>query len=206
MKKNSPIQPVVLPLPLYKYIHIGSAKSRDGDHFSLLLGMSDEHALKLKKFSLDENDSELQKNTSDRKRFGEGSYEEWYAKSRTPFVLIHVATNDLAGIVWFGPKPLGQKPLGHSTETERTREKKLEKENWHTIAYRCYPRFRGKGLMKNFVGSALNMYMQNIPDAKLWAGINTENAASDALALSLGFKPHKEHSDLKNNFLVMIKE
>lgn len=200
MKKNSPLQPLSFPLPLYDCVHVGSVKSRDGDHFSILLGMNREHAQKLKEFSLDENDSELQKNTSDRKRFGEGSFEEWYAKNRTPFVLIHVETNDLAGIVWFGPKPLGQKPLEHSTETAS------KKENWHTIAYRCYPRFRGKGLMKNFVGSALDIYVQNIPEVKLWAGINTENAASDALALGLGFKPHKEHSDLKNNFLVMIKE
>lgn len=207
MEISSILQSFALPLPLYNSVRIGEALSKDGDQFSIHAGLNREHAKRLKELSLDENDSDLQKNTSDRERFGEGSYEEWYAKSRTPFALVHTATNDLAGIAWFGPKPLGRKSLKHLTDEELALdEKSLDAGNWHTISYRCYPNFRGKGLMKAFVGFSMDLYVRSIPDVRLWAGINTENTASDALALSLGFRPLEEISDRQANWLVMVKE
>lgn len=207
MEKTSHLPPLSFPLPLYESVCIGETTSKDGDQFFIHAGLKQSHIKRLKELSLDENDKELQKNTSDRKRFGEGSYEFWYAKERTPFALVHATTDDLAAIVWFGQKPRGRKSLKYLTEAELAEdEKKLDAGNWHTIAYRSYPRFRGKGLMKPFVCSVLDIYIANTPNVKLWAGLDTENAASAALAQSLGFKPFPEFSDFEANYLVLVKE
>lgn len=196
----------LFPLPIYKTVKIGEATSKDGEHFSIFVGLNENIVSQLKILSLDENDTELQKNTSDFKRFGIGLYENWYKKERTPFTLINTKTNTLAGIVWFGPKPLGRKSLKHLANKElKEDETLLENDNWHTISYRCYPNFRGKGLVKKFVAFAMNVYIKNVPHIKLWAGINTENTASEKLAEGLGFKTLEKLSNPEDHFLVMVK-
>jgi RimJ/RimL family protein N-acetyltransferase len=120
---------------------------------------------------------------------------------------VHTKTNTLAAIVWFGPKPLGRKSLKHLTEKElKEDESKVDSENWHTISYRCYPIFRGQGLMKYFVNFVMNIYLKKFPQIKIWAGINIKNKASEALARRLGFRIVEESSDPENNWLVMIKD
>src|SRR3989339_556524 len=89
-----------LPLLMYTNINIADATSKEGDNFSVFVGLDKEKVIQLKALSLDESDIEIQKNTSDRKRFGLGKYEDWYKKNRTPFVLVQKNTNKLAARIW----------------------------------------------------------------------------------------------------------
>src|SRR5258708_1052238 len=109
---------ISLPLPLYESVVLGTAKSKAGEDFDIVLGLTKTVAAELKERSLDKTDEAIQKNTGDRKRFGEGSYEEWYAKQRVPFALIHHTTGALAAIVALGPMPLGQKSARFSEEEQ----------------------------------------------------------------------------------------
>lgn len=193
-----------LPLPIYTEIPIDTVLSKDGQEFTLTIGLDEEHIGQLKQYSLDETDAEIQSHTSDRQRFGEGSYEEWYAKERTPFALVHKETGALAALAWFGPKPLGRKSLRFLSEEELQKENIQEKGDWHTIVYRSYRPFRGRGIMRDFLQKALSVYLAHYPEAKLWAGVSTENAASAALAEKLGFKP--DFVDTEKRWMTMIKE
>ncbi|MCX6752165.1 MAG: GNAT family N-acetyltransferase [Candidatus Nomurabacteria bacterium] len=175
-----------LSLPIYSDIKIADATSKEGDNFYIFAGLDKEKVLQLKTLSLDESDKEIQKNTSDRKRFGLGLYEDWYKKGRTPFALIHKNTNKLAALIWFGAETL-----------------EGEKGNFHTSAWRSYPGFRGKGLMKEFANFAMNFYAEKIPDVKFWAKIRKENIGSIGFAQAIGFKKMQENPD--GDFIVMVK-
>lgn len=203
---TSKLKSASFPLPIYKSRKIAEAVSKSGEIFSILAGLDKKLVLQLKNLSLDKKDKELQKNTGDRKRFGEGSYAEWYKKNRVPFALVHTVTNTLAALVWFGPKSLGQKSIRFF------KNQKLEKkavfaraDDWHTIAFRSYPPFRGKGLTKEFVAFCTYVYMKKFSNIKIWAGIDTYNAASEKLSLGLGFKTLERLSDRKAHWLVMVK-
>jgi len=185
-----------LPLPIYE-----SVKIKDDGEFSIFIGLDKKLVEQLKKYSADESDTELQKNTGDRKRFGEGAYEDWYAKDRTPFALIHNPTGSMAGLAWFGPKPLGKK----SMKFEGTEEIRIES-NWHAIAFRSYAPFRGRGLMKNFAKFVINFYLKEFPNVILWAGLNDKNTAVFKLNTELGFIVDRDSSDLSSNWLVMVKK
>ncbi len=202
LKKTAPIS---FPLPLYESICIAEATDKEIGRFFIFAGLSRELAAQLKKLSLDEGDTELQKNTSDLERFGYGSFENWYKKQRTPFCLVEKDTNSLAAIVWFGPKSPGLKSEKHENNNQATFGKDNE-QKWHTISYRCYPRFRGKGLMKKFAGFVMDIYLQKLGKVKLWAGINSKNMTSGALAASLGFTRDENLSNPKANWLVMVRQ
>jgi RimJ/RimL family protein N-acetyltransferase len=193
---------LVLPLDLYQRALLAEAVSREGHEFQLVAGMNEGHIKRLQELSLDESDTALQENTGDKKRFGEGSYQNWYQNGRTIFALIHKETGDLAAVVWFGPKALGAKSLRYEAE----KNKQEEAGDWHTIAYRCYPQFRGQGLMKGFVAFALDEYKKHFPEARFWAGMHSKNGASDALASSLGFVYREDLSDKDAEWVVMVKE
>lgn len=183
-KSNLKIPP--FPLPIHSTINIANAISKDSESFSIFIGLDEKMVTQLKKLSLDKNDIEIQENTSDRKRFGVGLYEDWYKKNRTPFALVNTNTNALAALVWLGPEPF------------------VDKEgNWYTMAWRSYPSFRGKGLMKEFTKFAMDIYMKNIPNIKLWINIKKENIGSIGLAKFLGFK-ELENSAF-NSSIIMIK-
>src|SRR3989338_2951915 len=177
---------VSIPLKLYNSVHIADATSRDGEGFYIFLGLNKEMVTQLKEYSLDKSDTDRQNNTSDRKRFGEGKYEDWYRKERTPFALVHKETNKLAALVWFGPKPL----LSDGNNLQAT-------------AWRAYPLFRGKGIMKNFTAFAMDFYREKISGVKFWAVLKKENTGSAGLASSLGFQILPEKSD--DASIVMIK-
>ena len=175
IKEN--IEPLKFPLPIYNSIYIGNAVARDGEKFSIFVGLDEKAIARLKTLSLDKNDAELQRNTSDFQRFGLGLYEDWYKKERTLFALVHNKTGALAAIVWFGPKPLHKGC------------------KCHTVGWRSYNPFRGKGLTKDFVNFAMSIYKKNLPDVKLWARIKKENTGSLGLAQNLGFQISEEFSD-----------
>ncbi len=198
-------QDVRFPLPLYASHKIGAIQSKDNQSFDVWAGLSREMAAELKERSLDTSDEELQKNTSDYKRFGEGSYEEWYSKERTPFALLD-AHGRLAALVWFGPKPLGRKSLKYLSEEELKKETKQEKGEWHTIVYRSYRPYRGKGLMTPFARFCIDAYRAQYPGVKLWAGLSTENEGSMALAQKLGFRTLPEYIDTEAKWTAMALE
>lgn len=195
-----------LPLPVYEGVAIGSMNSSDGDRFLVFAGATKEMAAELKEKSLDKSDVELQSGTSDYQRFGEGSYEEWYSKQRTPFALVHEATGRLAAFVWFGPKPLGRKSLKYLSEEERAKELEQREDVWHTLVYRSYAPFRGKGVMSDFVRFCIETYKKKYPEAKLWTGMSASNVASAGLSAKLGFKRRDDLYDAEKNWVAMVLE
>jgi len=201
-KKN--VQNFSLPLPIFDCVQIADGISRDGEEFDLFVGLDEEHALQLRNRSLDESDPDLQKNTGDRNRFGLGSYQSWYEKSRTPFCLIHKRTGALAALVWFGPKELGKKSIKFGLNMEEMVEP-IEN-NWHTISCRSYIPFRGKGIMKNFIQYTMDVYKEKFPNVMIWAGIDNRNKPMFKVFSNLGFETDEENSDLPENWLVMVKK
>ena len=176
----------------------------ESEQFMIKIGLSRELVEQLKRFSLDRDDEAIQKNTSDLIRFGkEGAYEEWYTKQRTPFALVD-KTGGLAALVWFGPKPIGRKSLRHLSEEELKEEYKQGQREWHTLVYRSYAPYRGKGLMTPFVQFAITTYRNFYPNVKIWAGISLDNQPSIALARKLGFSEDEEYTDLEANWTAMI--
>ncbi|TSC62165.1 MAG: hypothetical protein Athens041674_558 [Parcubacteria group bacterium Athens0416_74] len=195
---------VHVPVPLYTSIPVGRMTDDAGESYAIVLGLSKDVIEQLREKSVDTSDEALQKNTSDFERFGkEGAYEEWYTKERTPFVLLS-KDSSLAALAWFGPKAIGRKSLRHLSGEELKEEYKQDEKEWHTIVYRSYNPFRGRRLMTPFVQFALDTYRSFYPDAKIWAGISLDNAASIALAHKLGFKEDKAYTDVAKNWTAMI--
>jgi hypothetical protein len=195
--------PEKVPLLLHTAVLIGTATNR-GEDFDIYLGLDNGMATKLKMLSLNQGDEALQENTSDLERFGKGSYEDWYSKGRTPFALVHRSSGALAAFVWFGPKELGRKSMKHLSDEERKDEYKESGGDWHTIAFRSYPPFRGTGVMTDFVKSATDIYMKYFPNAKLWTFNSRSNPASVALSEKLGYKIDESLSDATT--VTMIKQ
>jgi RimJ/RimL family protein N-acetyltransferase len=195
---------VHFPPALYGSVRIGSVQSKDGQRFTVVAGLDKNAVAQLKRYSLDASDQDLQNNTSDMLRFGESSYEEWYAKDRTPFALVNDA-GDLAALAWFGPKPLGRKSLRYLSQEELEKENEQSTGEWHTVVYRSYRPYRGIGLMTPFLRYVIDAYKAQYPAAKLWAGISTNNPASIALAKKLGFKVADEYSDPAAHWCAMIQ-
>ncbi len=193
------------PLPIYESQPLSTVSSKDGDDFTIAVGLNKDQITQLQAYSLDESDIDLQENTSDRQRFGEGSYEEWYDKDRTPYALLD-KEGKLAALAWFGPKPLGRKSLRYLSEEERAEESKQEAGNWHTIVYRSYNPYRGKGLMTPFMQYVIADYKKRYPAAKLWAGVSTKNEASIGLAKRFGFVVSEAHSDPEAEWCAMIEQ
>lgn len=191
-----------LPLPIYSSVTIADAISKQGEEFDLIVGLDQEYVDQLKKLSLDETDTELQANTGDKERFGTGSYEEWYAKNRTIFALIHKQTNALAALVWFGPKRFGEKSIKFGKKGPGLSEPDAA---WHTVSVRSYRPFRGQGMMKTFLDFSMQFYKRFFIHIKFWAGMDAQNAAVINLFTHAGFVINPENSDLVSSWLVMSR-
>lgn len=196
---------VSLPLPIFEMKELASLTSRDGEKFSIYIGANKEVVDQLRERSLDESDTEVQTHTSDRERFGVSSYETWYSKTRTPFALLD-SNGVLAAFAWFGPKPLGRKSLKHLSKEEQEQELNQTEDTWHTLVYRSYHPYRGKGLMTDFIRLAMDTYKTHYPHAKFWAGISMDNEGSIALASKLGFIRREELVDHEKHWLAMTSE
>lgn len=193
---------ISLPVPIYSSIKIADAIDKNGREYSIFIGIENKYAQQLKRLSLDKSDVAIQNNTGDRRRFGEGSYQEWYEKNRTPFVLIDKQKDELAAIIWFGPKSLGKKSLKFGEES-----KDITQNEWHTVVWRCYPTYRGSGLMKSFSSYVTEVYKkQFLENIKFWAGMDNRNNAMVGLSAKLGFEADEENSDLDSNWLVVVKK
>jgi RimJ/RimL family protein N-acetyltransferase len=189
-----------LPLPIYKSVHVADGIGKDGSEFDLNVGLEEKQAEQLRRLSADTSDTDLQNFTGDMKRFVEGSYDHWYKKNRSIFALVHKQSGDLAAVIWFGPKPLGKKSIKFGGQDEHTTES-----DWHTISFRSYPQYRGKGIMKNFSTFAIDTYRSHFPRVKFWTGTDDRNAAFIRLITDLGFTVDEEHSDLPDHWLIMVK-
>jgi RimJ/RimL family protein N-acetyltransferase len=170
-----------LPLPIYKSIKI----KEEGD-FYVVVGLDKNLVAQLEKYSADENDTELQQNTSDKKRFVDRNYEDWYAKNRTPFALVHNKTGVMAAIIRFGPEPLH------------------EGCKCHTVGWRSYKPFRGTGIMKGFTKFAFDFYLEQFPNTKFWITAKKDNIGSIKLAEFLGFL--LKGPDTDESRIIMTKE
>jgi hypothetical protein len=189
-----------LPLPIFTSIHIADAICKRGEEFDVFVGLEKKYTEQLKKLSADESDVDLQNFTGDRRRFVEKTYEHWYQKNRTPFALIHKQTDSLAAIVWFGPKPIGEKSIKFSGKEKRKSER-----DWHIISLRSYPAFRGRGMMKNFGQFAIDVYKRYFPTALFWAGMDDRNSGVVNILSGLNFEIDEKNSDLAEHWLVMTK-
>lgn len=192
-------------LSLYASEPLGTISSKDGEVFQIVRGLDEHMVAQLQAYSTDLSDTDLQENTSDFQRFGEGSYEAWYGKDRTPYALLDKA-GKLAALAWFGPKPLGRKSLRYLSEEERAAEGGEESGDWHTIVYRSYNPYRGKGLMSPFMQYVIADYKKKYPHAKLWAGVSAKNQASIGLAKRFGFEVSEAYSDPSAEWYAMIEK
>ena len=193
-----------LPLPILKSVHIADAICREGKEYDVLAGLDKGYIEQLKELSADENDTALRDFTSDRKRFVVGTYEYWYQKNRSIFALINKQNDELAAIVWFGPKPLGKKSPKFSEQLEPKVESERDlSSDWHTISVRSYPKYRGKGIMKVFTKFAMDTYKQHFPHVKFWSGMDDRNPSSVGLHKDLGFVIDEQCSDLSEHWLIM---
>lgn len=170
---------ISLPLPLYTSHELGKVVARTGQEFDVVVGITEVLAEQLKRLSLDMTDTELQSGTSDRSRFGEGSYEAWYSKDRTPFAAVDMEGN-LAALIWFGPQDPPE-TLGESNGT------------WDTVAFRSYRPYRGAGLMKSFSQLVFTTYRKLRPGRAIWLQVNTDNDPAIALYGKLGFEDRGVH-------------
>lgn len=196
---------ISLPLPLFQSFILADGICKLGDEFDVYIGLEKKYALQLKKLSQDEGDVDLQNYTGDKARFVEGTYEDWYKQSRTVFALVHKQTDVLAALMWFGPKSLGRKSM--KFEQEVNADSKDDSENdWHTIAFRSYPPFRGRGVMKNFSKFAIDIYKKHFPKSMFWTGTDDRNTVFLKFISGLGFKINAENSDLPEHWLVMTKK
>lgn len=190
--KGSNVTDIKLPVPPYTSLVIADAVHGD-DKFTVVIGLDEKLVRQLKAYSSDTEDTAIQNETSDLKRFGEGSYETWYAKDRTPFGLVHTETGALAALAWFGPEEFpNAPPLAHP-------------KTWHTIAYRSYVPFRGKGFMKAFCRFCIETYGTFRPEVRLWAGIHSDNISSIKLAEALGFERVDSPAATESSQIVMVQ-
>lgn len=168
---------ITLPkkIGLYDSFTLGTMEGKDGTIFNVIVGLTKAHADELKQKALDDNDALLQNNTSDRRRFGEGSYEAWFKKDRTPFALTD-AGGHLAALVYFGPEePPAELQIQNALQ-------------WDTIGLRSYEPYRGKGIMSPFVAIAFDLYRAMRPGRSFWLVTNADNAPVVHIFKKLGFQ------------------
>jgi GNAT superfamily N-acetyltransferase len=180
-----------LPIPPYLSLPVAILSGKDGETFSIVLGLDQNLIRELKEKSLDTSDTELQRNTSDYARFGTGAYETWYAKGRVPFAALD-AQGRLAAIIWYGPDAFPQK-LGDASDPQA----------WDTIAFRSYTPHRGKGIMSPFSAFVIEMHDRLSPGRLLWLETNADNEPGKALYYKLGFSDAGRRKD--NGRLRMIR-
>ena len=184
------------PMKIYDSVQIGTAVASEESlgTFTLYAGLSKEHVAHVKEYSLNKDDVDLQKNTSDFARFGEGDYEERYdKKERHSFSLVHDDTQTLASLIWFGPRDLPE-----SVAIERSEDQK-----WDTVAFRTYGIFRGVGITSGFSAHVIDAYQKRFSDHKIWLAAPGEYKAAMGLYKKLGFQDTGEVDDGGKTIMIL---
>ena len=83
-------------------------------------------------------------------------------------------------------------------------ERKIDSD-WHTVSFRAYPLFRGRGMMVNFTKFVFDIYRKHFPNSVFWTGSDDRNTVFLKFISELGFKIDEENSDLQAHWQVMIK-
>ena len=94
--------------------------------------------------------------------------------------------------------------MKHISDEERQSQNLVAPENWHTIAFRSYPPYRGTGIMRKFADAVTTVYMNYYPEGRLWTTNVRNNISSIALSEKLGYKIDESLSDEKT--VTMIKK
>lgn len=183
---------VALPVRAYTSVPVAELTNKEGEKFSIVIGLDESLVQQLKEKSLNKNDEELQRNTSDYRRFGEGSYEDWYGKGRIPFAAL-VGDGALAAVIWFGPDEFPD--LKDAAQPDPRQ--------WDTIAFRSYEPYRGKGIMSSFSAFVIEMHDRLSPMRTLWLETNPDNEPGKHLYHKLGFVDVGNRAN--NGRLVMIR-
>ncbi len=175
---RDPLPTVSFPIPKGESYVLADVKSVDGDRFTIVLGLDASLIEEFKRKSCDTADEVLMKFSSDYTRICTGSYEQWYAKERYPFALVH-ESGALAGLVWFGPKKFPTLTSGTVPTVAG---------EWGTLSVRVYLPFRGKRLATGFVSFAMNIYADLRGNHPTWLDTEPENESAVALFKKLGFE------------------
>lgn len=145
--------------------------------WELHIGISKSHFWDIVKNSTNTNDTALQKNTSDMKRFSSReNLAKWYSdEARYTFTLVSKEW-EIAGILWYRPSlpPI----IVEEREKEKIKELFEKTEFAHTGGIRIYPNFRGKGLATPFLQQSEKYYKQIFPTGWICIDIDEENIAS----------------------------
>lgn len=117
--------------------------------------------------------------------------QRWNSQKRE-YVWLIGPENDLAGIIWFGPKPF---PL----------DLKLPEHPTDTFAIRLYENYLGKGLAKPFLEQALSIehhrrLQQGEAPLSIWGETDTTNPAAIATYDKIGFR----HVDTTPDRVTMV--
>lgn len=146
------------------------------------------------------SDPEIQKFTSDAKRFqNKASFDSWYAKGK--FIYLLVDKNDnVFGLIWFSKKVLPSKKYTQNIDPSLY---------GITFAIRLYSQARGKGLSEAFFNQAFGRFTsspsyQKIENKGLWLETSANNVPGTHLYQKLGFIKVTEPDE--NNKILMVKE
>lgn len=155
-------------------------------------GIDERHIAQLILNSQAADDAGVQSYTSDPRRFGSmEAFEKWTSKGRILYTLTNKDGN-LAGIQWFGPEDMPEKPYEEDFDRNRY---------GCTFAIRLYGEARGKGLARPFMRAVFDN-LQTTPDYqrieknKIWLETRTTNEPALKSYRKFGFFPvYKDEKD-----------
>lgn len=184
---------------------------RLGKTFTMYCGLSQQLAEQLVQYSNNKEDEALHTETQDARRFAAlDAYCDWYESDDTRFVYAFVdsETETLAGLIWFRADEFPHDGFEKATDlAPEIDEKLLTTKKWSTAGVRSYPPYRGVGLARPFLQTALHAWKETGLSEAVIFGTFPDNAVSIALyqkcgAVQVGTGLNKgEHKNILVSFL-----
>lgn len=178
-----------------KLAEIQSPKTNETLDFSI--GLTDKQIDQLVKYS--QSDAEVQKYTSDAKRFKDrDTFEERLISKPRTYYSLSDKDGNLAAIFWAGEEEI----------PERNYPERFKKQNYKlTFAIRTYGNYRGKGLSGIFLQKAFEEFQKtdeykNASAKGFWLATHSDNQPAIRAYTEFGF----EAVDDDGHQLVMVKE
>ncbi len=146
-------------------------------------------------------DKEVQRFTSDPKRFKDKkAFEKWRQKGRIIYTITDLEDN-LLGIIWFGEEPLPQREF---TQTFNPQEFGI------TFAIRIYGEARGKGLARKFMTETFKHLMsssvyEKMENKGIWLETSIDNTPALKAYEKFGFKQITNPNE-NQKILMILKE